>query len=352
MVQTEKPQSSVPKVKILIVDDKPANLIVLEEVLGRQDYHIVKAASGRAALRFLLNDEFAVVLLDVQMPDMDGFETAKLMRGNARTCNLPVIFISAKALSLEDIDKGYAQNAVDYILKPFNPEILRTKVAVFVELHRKTEQLREKTKLLTQKIEEEKQAKEAFAQLSDRLKRSNTELEQFGYVISHDLQEPLRMVASFVQLLARRYNGKLDDQADEYIHFAVDGANRMRELIASILQYSRINTTSGISESVDCDDILNSVLPSARRSSISQGDASGWNPNRERVPSFSLPCGNFHQENPKSFWLYGEIMSNHTRRKPIQILLVEDNPGDIFLAREALRESIVNSIEDFLVYRG
>ncbi len=257
---TDDQQPSVPRANILLVDDTPANLMVLEEILGNQDYHLVKATSGRAALRCLLNDEFAVVLLDVQMPDMDGFETASLMRGNARTRNLPVIFITAKSLNPEDIERGYAQNAVDYILKPFNPEILRTKVSVFVELNRKTEALRHQTTLLTRKIQEEKQARESLNRITDQLKQSNTELEQFAYVISHDLQEPLRMVASFLQLLENRYKGKLDKTADEYIHFAVDGANRMRGMIASILHYSRLHTAGSTYEWIDCNAVLDTIL--------------------------------------------------------------------------------------------
>lgn len=259
-LSNDNPELSTGKAKILLVDDTPANLLVLEEVLANPAYHFIKAHSGKDALRFLLNDDFAVVLLDVQMPDMDGFETAAMMRENARTRNIPVIFITARSLTAEDIKKGYAQNAADYILKPFNPDILRTKVSVFVELYQKTHQLRQQTKLLTRIIEKEKEAKNALTQMAERLKRSNTELEQFAHVISHDLQEPLRMVASFVQLLAKRYKGKLDESADEYIHFAVDGANRMREMITSILHYSRINTTAVDYEWVDCDTVLDKVL--------------------------------------------------------------------------------------------
>jgi len=248
------------KTSILLVDDLPANLMVLEEVLTNADYNLVRATSGKEALRFLLKDKFALVLLDVQMPDMDGFETASLIRGLDRTRDIPIIFITAKSLSTEDIEKGYAQHAVDYILKPLNPDILRTKVSIFVELHKKTELLRQQTVLLEKNIEAEKEARQVLDRMTVQLKQSNTELEQFAYVISHDLQEPLRMVTSFLGLLAKRYEGKLDETADEYINFAVDGASRMREMIDSILKYSRLNTTGQEYEWVDSNVVLDTVL--------------------------------------------------------------------------------------------
>ncbi len=260
MISVDNQPPAGKKPKILLVDDNPANLLVLEEVLADQDCNLVKATSGKAALRALLNDEFALVLLDVKMPDMDGFETADLMRKNSRTCNIPLIFITAESPSREEIEKGYARNAADYILKPYNPEILRAKVSVFVELHRKTQQLQHQASLLSRKIDEEKQARQALAEMAENLKRSNTDLEQFAYIISHDLQEPLRMVTSFLQLLERRYKDKLDETAEEYIHFAVDGARRMRDMITSILHYSRLGTTGSDNEWVDCDKLIDTIL--------------------------------------------------------------------------------------------
>ena len=252
------------KTNILLVDDKPANLLVLEEILSNPEYNLVKAQSGRKALQFLLKDEFALVLLDVQMPEINGFETARLIRGYDRTRGLPIIFLTAESLSTENVAEGYAQNAVDYILKPFNPEILKTKVSVFVELYRKTEQLREQTNLLNQKIEDEKIAKKELIQLADNLARSNLELAQFAHVVSHDLQEPLRMVSSFVQLLAKRYKGRLDKDADEFINYAVDGVHRMKGMLLSILDYSRVGSRGKKFEWVDCNSIIDQVLADLR----------------------------------------------------------------------------------------
>jgi len=258
------------KTNILLVDDKPANLFVLEEILSSNpEYNLVKAQSGREALRRLLKDEFALVLLDVQMPGMSGFETAQLIRGHDSTRGLPIIFLTAELMGVESIAEGYALNAADYILKPFNPDILKTKVSVFVDLHRKTEQLKMQTILLNKKIEEvkdEKFAKKELALLADRLTRSNMELAQFAHVISHDLQEPLRMISSFVQLLAKRYKGRLDKDADDYINYAVDGTHRMKSMILSILDYSRVGSRGKAFERVDCNVIIDQVLADLRLS--------------------------------------------------------------------------------------
>lgn len=121
---------------ILIVDDKPANLDALESILRDPDYRIVRAESGEDALRQLLREDFALVILDVRMPGMDGFECAKLMRSNHRFDATPLIFISATATDMEFIFKGYGVGGVDYVLKPFEPAVVKAKVAIFVELFR------------------------------------------------------------------------------------------------------------------------------------------------------------------------------------------------------------------------
>jgi PAS domain S-box-containing protein len=130
------------QVKILLVDDQPKNLLALESILGDSGLALVKAHSGRAALRHLLETEFAVILLDVQMPEMDGFETATLVRQRDKSRDTPIIFLTALSRSETNVFRGYELGAVDYIFKPFHPEILRSKVNVFVELFRKREAIK------------------------------------------------------------------------------------------------------------------------------------------------------------------------------------------------------------------
>ncbi|HKR66657.1 MAG TPA: ATP-binding protein [Thermoanaerobaculia bacterium] len=130
------------RVNILLVDDQPNNLLALESILGDIGENLVSASSGTEALRQLLTHDFAVVLLDVQMPDLDGFETASLIRQRDRSRDTPIIFLTALSRSESNVFRGYELGAVDYIFKPFHPEILRSKVNVFVELFKKREALK------------------------------------------------------------------------------------------------------------------------------------------------------------------------------------------------------------------
>ncbi|MBA0051905.1 response regulator [Streptomyces sp. AJS327] len=143
----------VQKAKILLVDDRPENLLALEAILSALDQTLVRASSGEEALKALLTDDFAVILLDVQMPGMDGFETAAHIKRRERTRDIPIIFLTAINHGPHHTFRGYAAGAVDYISKPFDPWVLRAKVSVFVELYMKNVQLREQAALLRLRLE-------------------------------------------------------------------------------------------------------------------------------------------------------------------------------------------------------
>jgi len=157
---------SQPKVNVLLVDDNPENLIALEAILDDLGQNIVKASSGEEALRCLLNQDFAVILLDVQMPGMDGFETATLIRQREKSRNTPIIFLTAFSTSDKLMFKGYALGAVDYLLKPIDPVILTSKVAVFVELFKKTMEVKQQATQLAAMNVELKQSEQRFRCLS------------------------------------------------------------------------------------------------------------------------------------------------------------------------------------------
>jgi len=232
------------KVKLLLVDDKKENLLSLQIILANKGYEFVEANSGREALRILLKShDFAIILMDVQMPIMDGFETAELIRQSDRLKHVPIIFLTANMNTMEYVFKGYQAGAVDYMIKPISPEILQAKVAVFAELHRKNQELsfkEEQMKTLHDNIlktnhelaarnrEVEKQAYE--------LSVANKELESFTYISSHDLQEPLRKIQTYTSMIRERE--QLSANGEQNFEKVWNAAERMRRLIESLLVFS------------------------------------------------------------------------------------------------------------------
>src|SRR5215471_15209496 len=140
------------RINILLVDDNESNLLALETILRGEDRHLIRAASGEEALQYLLYNEAAVILMDVRMPGISGLETAELIRGRKKTRDVPIIFLTAyDDPDARDLSTGYSLGAVDYIVKPFDTDALKSKVAVFVELYKKTEQVKQQASLLREK---------------------------------------------------------------------------------------------------------------------------------------------------------------------------------------------------------
>jgi len=160
--------NQLEKINVLLVDDKPENLLALENLLENPDLNIVRATSGNEALGLMLEYDFALVLLDVQMPGMDGFETAGLMRGNERTKHIPIIFVTAISKEQRHVFKGYETGAVDYLFKPLDPPVLTSKVNVFLELHKQKKSLERTNKELEQTVEELEKANRKIAEMSIR----------------------------------------------------------------------------------------------------------------------------------------------------------------------------------------
>jgi CheY-like chemotaxis protein len=155
------------KAKILLVDDRAENLVALEAILGSLNQELVTARSGDAALKALLSDEFAVILLDVLMPGMDGFETAAQIKQRPKTRDVPIIFLTAMNAEPDYAFRSYSTGAVDYIAKPFDPWVLRAKVSVFVDLYLKNRQLREQAVLLRAQLAGSLAAPAAMPEVAD-----------------------------------------------------------------------------------------------------------------------------------------------------------------------------------------
>src|SRR5689334_14731996 len=244
-------------VKILVVDDREDNLFSIETILEKDNYTIIKASSGRAALKILLQQhDFSLILMDVQMPDLNGFETATIIYEREILRNIPIIFITAHDYGEEYIFKGYKMGGVDYIYKPINSELLRAKVAVFVDLYLKNKQLlqqeqklRETNKSLEKEIEERKASEEKIKTLNSQLLQNNAhlqmvneELDQFAYVASHDLQEPLRKIMVFSDKIMSK--SRQDPETEKYFNKIINSSRRMQSLINDLLNFSRHSMSS------------------------------------------------------------------------------------------------------------
>jgi len=198
------------KIKILIVDDRPENLLVLEQLLEKPGIEIVKATSGNDALALVLDHEFALVLLDVQMPDMDGFETAELMRGNSLTRQIPIIFVTAISKDQKYVFKGYDSGAVDYLFKPLEPHVLQSKVDIFLDLYKRKKELEISNRKLEEKnatitIQKEK-LERSYKELKDsqqqllEMERKNSILAM-AVTANHELNQPLTVIKGYVGMI-------------------------------------------------------------------------------------------------------------------------------------------------------
>ncbi|OLT27876.1 response regulator receiver protein [Nocardiopsis sp. CNR-923] len=184
------------KANILLVDDREENLIALEAALTSLDQNLVRASSGEEALKHLLGTDFAVILLDVVMPGMDGFETAAHIKQREKTKDVPIIFLTAQEVDRHEVFRGYASRAVDYLLKPFDPWVLRSKVEVFVELHQLKAQMREQARSLQRDLGQEtgEPGKVLAERLAHRSRQVQSDLAALrDHIVAHyqDTDQPL-----------------------------------------------------------------------------------------------------------------------------------------------------------------
>lgn len=274
-MELREPIQQKSDIKILVVDDREDNLFSIETILDKDGYQIRKANSGRAALKVLLNEQdFTLILMDVQMPDMNGFETASLIYQRERLKHIPIIFITAHNHDEEYMFEGYKMGAVDFIYKPINPELLRFKVSVFVDLYQKTHQLMVQEKKLIaantdleREIEERRINEEKIRLLNEQLlmnnaelKAINEELDRFAYVASHDLQEPLRKILIFSDVVNMKLRGQVEPDVQNSLDKIISASNRMQKLINDLLQFSRHANNVDEFRRVNLNEVLANVL--------------------------------------------------------------------------------------------
>jgi two-component system sensor histidine kinase/response regulator len=252
------------QVNILLVDDQPANLMALEAMLQGLGQNLVKAESGREALKQLLTNEFAVILLDVKMPDMDGFETAALIRERDKSRDTPIIFLTAADKTHTEAVRGYAVGAVDYLVKPVVPEFVRSKVSVFVELAKRSELLRRQAEQLRVGEQAARELAETRAGLVRELEHKNQELESFSYAVSHDLRAPLRRIEAFSRAVLESQHERLDADGRRFFDRIREASRQMSQLIDDVLHLSKVSRAELRQQEVDLSALATAILERLR----------------------------------------------------------------------------------------
>lgn len=254
---------------ILIVDDIRANIIALKKTLELHNIDVDTAESGEEALKKILQTNYCLIIMDVQMPGLDGFEVVKILSGNKKTKDIPVIFLSALNIEKKYIFKGYETGAVEYITKPVDTDLLILKVKTFLKIYEQQNQLKEMKDLLSKEIKIRKEAQDNLeVKISERTKElvlkneelelKNHELQQFAWVVSHDLNEPIRKIQIFIKIIKDLYLAK-DDKAVDYVNRTIKSAERMQTLITDLLAYSRLSSKVQ-PEKTDLNVVLQEVL--------------------------------------------------------------------------------------------
>jgi signal transduction histidine kinase len=238
-VSQESSSRSRAPVSILIVDDDLETLLALECLLASLDLNVIRAISGKQALQILSQEDIAVILLDIHMPGMDGFETAEALREREESRHIPIIFLTGYGPAITQAMRGYLIGAVDYLFKPVEPEILRAKVSVFVDLQRKTEEIKER---------------------QEEVEHANRELEAFSFSVSHDLRTPLRNIEGFIDLMLQRDPSGSGETSTRYLKAMQQSTKEMSSLIDDLLESSRISRAAVSLSRVNLDRLVRETV--------------------------------------------------------------------------------------------
>jgi two-component system sensor histidine kinase/response regulator len=269
---------SKPEIKILLVDDREDNLFSIETVLEKDGYTLVKANSGKQALKVLLNEyDFTLILMDVQMPNLTGFETAAMIYERDKLKHIPIIFITANNYNDDNAFRGYKAGAVDYIYKPINPDLLRAKVAVFVDLYLKNHQLRaQEQRLLLINNELEERVNLRTEELSKKnleleaknieLVKVNNDLDNFIYTASHDLKAPVSNIEGLMFSLLDSLNPEMakDPNVSMIMQMINTSILRFKGTIQDLTEITKIQKSAEEETLINCHEIIEDVKVSIR----------------------------------------------------------------------------------------
>ena len=232
---------------ILLVDDRDENLLALESLLEELDAECLKARSGQEALAIALDRELALIFMDVQMPEMDGFEAARLLRGVKKTRLTPIIFVTAISKEERHVFSGYESGAVDYMFKPLQPAVVLAKARVFLQLYEQRHTIENQARALKRKTEQ--------------LEAQNEALNHFARVAAHDLKAPLRSLTAFSAMLKDELGDDITPRAAKCVNFLSRAGDRLSALVGDLLEYAKLAHEQDLSpEAVDMGPLVSGVL--------------------------------------------------------------------------------------------
>ncbi|MEX2286069.1 MAG: response regulator [Planctomycetaceae bacterium] len=326
--------SSFRRARLLTIDDSPTYLAHLCAELEQEGYQVDREYSGEEGLRRLSIENYDCVLVDLVMPGIDGIEVCREINRLRQTVDNPIaVLMLTGRENKEDLTRALEAGADDFVGKSSDIAVLKGRIRAllrrkfFQEENRRILQKLKDKEVEALKARAEKELAEARAMLVEELEktaaelqRSNRELEQFAYVVSHDLKEPLRMITSYTQLLADECQDKLGDEPNRYIHYAVDGASRMRQLIDGLLEYSRVGRKLEPLEPVDLQQLIDQLLWDLQPA-IREADA------RVEVGRLTTVYGNRMLLGQLFQNLLGNALKFHGDSPPVVSVSCEDRDG-------------------------
>jgi two-component system, sensor histidine kinase and response regulator len=248
------------KATILIIDDKPSNIYVLEKLLEKPDRVFLSSTSGRNGLMLALENSIDLIFLDVQMPEMNGFEVAQILKSNKRTRDIPIIFQSAEMKERQSIMKGFEEGAVDYLAKPLDPELTKAKVSVLLQIQMQKKELMEKNSSLEKAEAEITKLNTALEKKIAELEMANKEMESFSYSVSHDLRAPIRSLEGYSKILIEDYASTMDSEANRLLQIIRNNARKMDTLINDLLEFSRLGKKEVQKSSINTEQLVRNIV--------------------------------------------------------------------------------------------